>query len=133
MMIKKKITRQMILLVLTAFFLLTYWVQDSYSFNEKDRPINTPSNHIEVQLNEWTINTNTIALAKGEKVSLTIVNKGSYAHDFVIPELNVKTKTLSPNQEETLTFVADQTMTLRTYCSLPGHKESGMEAKLYVK
>ncbi|MFC4769898.1 cupredoxin domain-containing protein [Effusibacillus consociatus] len=89
--------------------------------------------HVEIRLKEWEISPRDITVDKGETVHLSIVNQGGYPHDFVIRGLNLKTSTLAPGQKETLTFVAEQSMILETSCTLAGHKEAGMVAKLSIK
>jgi uncharacterized cupredoxin-like copper-binding protein len=128
-MIKKKLMRLIIVLLLVTILTLVYWASNSFSFNEDSQE----DNLLEIQLTEWAITPQDITLNKGETIQLIIVNKGTYPHDFVIPELDIKTRTLSPNQEESLTFAANKSMTLKVFCSLPGHKESGMEAQISVK
>lgn len=128
-MIKKKLIRLIIVLLLVTILSLVYRATNSLSFIED----NLSDNVIEIELTEWDITPQDITLNQGETIQLTIVNQGAYAHDFVIPELDIKTRTLSPNQEEILIFEANQSMTLNVFCSLPGHKESGMVAKLSVK
>jgi uncharacterized cupredoxin-like copper-binding protein len=107
-MIKKKLMRLIIVLLLVTILTLVYWASNSFSFNEDSQE----DNRLEIQLTEWAITPQDITLNKGETIQLIIVNKGTYPHDFVIPELDIKTRTLSPNQEESLTFAADKSMTL---------------------
>jgi uncharacterized cupredoxin-like copper-binding protein len=128
-MLKKKLIRLILVLFIVTIFLLAYWATNSLSSSEESKD----GNFIQIELTEWAITPQDITVKKGETIQLSVVNKGTYAHDFVIPELDVKTRTLSPNQEETLTFVANQSITLEVICSLPGHKESGMVANLSIQ
>jgi uncharacterized cupredoxin-like copper-binding protein len=67
------------------------------------------------------------------RILMSVVNKGSYPHDFAIPELDIKTKTLDSGEQETLAFSVEKDLSLRSYCTLPGHKDLGMVAKIKVK
>jgi uncharacterized cupredoxin-like copper-binding protein/mono/diheme cytochrome c family protein len=61
--------------------------------------------------------------------TITVTNNGNSPHDFTIDELNVKTKLLNPGESETVTINApagDYTY----YCSVPGHRQAGMEGTL---
>lgn len=62
-------------------------------------------------------------------VQVTVTNTGALAHDFVIDELGIQTKLLNPGESETVTINAapgDYTY----YCSVPGHREAGMQGTL---
>ncbi|GAX91660.1 cupredoxin domain-containing protein [Effusibacillus lacus] len=132
MNLKEKYTRLLFVLLFAAMGVLTvYWGKNTLSSAQADRK--TESKHVEIQLKEWEIVPRNITLNKGETVQLSIINKGAYPHDFVVHGLNIKTGTLAPGQKEALTFVADQPMTLETFCTLAGHKEAGMVANLSIK
>lgn len=65
-------------------------------------------------------------------VQVTVTNNGALAHDFVIDELGIQTKLLNPGESETVTINAapgDYTY----YCSVPGHREAGMQGTLTVQ
>lgn len=68
----------------------------------------------------------------GDTITLTLTNKGKMRHDLVIDELGVKTKLLSPGESQTIEFVVEEAGQYVFYCSIPGHRESGMEGKLVV-
>ena len=63
-------------------------------------------------------------------VTLEITNVDAFDHDFVIDELDVK-QTLPAGKTTTLTFDATPG-TYTFYCSIPGHREAGMEGTLTV-
>jgi len=61
--------------------------------------------------------------------TITITNNGASQHDFTIDELGIQTKMLNPGESETVTINApagDYTY----YCSVPGHRQAGMEGTL---
>lgn len=73
-----------------------------------------------------------IKVKKGDTVKVTFKNADGM-HDFVIDELNVKTKQIKGGEEETVEFVADQAGTFEYYCSVGQHRQNGMVGKLIVQ
>ena len=69
---------------------------------------------------------------KGDKVTLTIVNKENMAHDVALDSNpTLKSKTLMKEGETaTLTFTATASDTY--FCSIPGHRQAGMLGKIVV-
>lgn len=67
------------------------------------------------------------------RVSFDVVNDGKIPHDFVIKGDGVdeKTSTLAAGDSATLT-VDLKPGTYDVYCSIPGHKEAGMDVKLTI-
>jgi uncharacterized cupredoxin-like copper-binding protein len=77
-----------------------------------------------------------IALASSPhagKVTFNVKNDGKLPHDFVVEGNGVKEKTplLNPGQSKTLE-VDLKPGTYDVYCSVPGHKQAGMDVKLTV-
>ena len=71
------------------------------------------------------------AKAAAGKTTIRFTNKGTMEHDFVIDALHVK---LAAKPGKTV----EATVTLKPgtyeyYCSIPGHRQSGMQGKLIVK
>lgn len=73
----------------------------------------------------------TISVKKGDTVKLTFKNTAG-THDFVIDELNVKTKTIAAGESETVTFTADKAGSFEYYCAVANHKAMGMKGTLVV-
>ncbi|MFH5886258.1 PVC-type heme-binding CxxCH protein [Halalkalibaculum sp. DA3122] len=68
---------------------------------------------------------------KGETVRITIVNGETLTHDIVMEELGVKSEAIIEEGTETsITFVAKSNDTY--YCSIPGHREAGMEGEFQI-
>lgn len=74
---------------------------------------------------EFTIPANT-------DVTVTINNEGALQHDFVIDELNVKTELIDPGASATVTINGPAGQ-YQYYCSVPGHREAGMEGTLTIQ
>ncbi|HXF37257.1 MAG TPA: multicopper oxidase domain-containing protein [Actinomycetota bacterium] len=68
--------------------------------------------------------------APGPEVRIALVNDDPMPHDFTIDELGVKVA-LDPGATATARFPADPG-TYTFYCSIPGHREAGMEGTLVV-
>lgn len=73
-----------------------------------------------------------IRVKVGDTVKITFTATGMM-HDFVIDELNAKTKILQPGQTETIEFVASEAGTFEYYCSVGQHRQNGMVGNLIVE
>ncbi|MEE8372680.1 MAG: cupredoxin domain-containing protein [Dehalococcoidia bacterium] len=71
-----------------------------------------------------------ITVAKGETISLKVTSTDS-AHTFTIDELGINI-TVGGGQTATSEIKVDQAGTFTFYCSVPGHRISGMEGTLQV-
>ena len=67
---------------------------------------------------------------RGPLVRIALVNDDPMPHDFTIDELGVKVG-VDPNATTNVRFRADPG-TYTFYCSIPGHREAGMEGTLVV-
>lgn len=79
--------------------------------------------------------TTTKASAKAGKVTIDFNNPQSLTHDVAIEDSSGKTvgQTELIGNEETSTTVDLKPGTYTFYCSVPGHREAGMEGTLTVK
>jgi len=68
---------------------------------------------------------------KGQTVRVTFKNVGGF-HDFVIDELDVSTAKISTGEEAVVEFTVDEVGDFAFYCSVPGHRDAGMEGILTV-
>ena len=75
--------------------------------------------------------TNELEVAPGQTISIT--NVGALPHDFTIDELSMQ-EVLDPGATVDVVFPEDVTVgdTYTYYCSIPGHRELGMEGTLTV-
>lgn len=74
----------------------------------------------------------TLTVKKGDTVKITFKDSGGM-HDFVIDELNVKTKQIQSGAQETVEFTADKSGTFEYYCSVGNHRAQGMKGTLTVQ
>jgi uncharacterized cupredoxin-like copper-binding protein len=61
---------------------------------------------------------------------LEIVNDGQVEHDFVVPELGKGTPDVPPGGVAVLDLAGQPAGTYIVLCSIPGHREAGMETAL---
>ncbi|MGE5674145.1 MAG: cupredoxin domain-containing protein [Mycobacterium leprae] len=84
--------------------------------------------------NQMKFNPATITVDKGSTVQLTLVNKDTaQAHDFTVPDFNVMSPNVGPGQSATIKFTANKAGTFTFFCSVPGHRENGMQGTITVK
>lgn len=90
-----------------------------------------PEQVIEIELGDMYVKPDTIEINAGENVKLHVKNVGAMVHDLKINGTS-GTAELVTGQEETIT-VGGLTDSVLAWCTLPGHRESGMEMKINVK
>ena len=87
---------------------------------------------VTITATEFKYDPNTITASPGQQVSITLVNKGSVKHTFVLTEANV-TISADAGQTATGSFTAPAAGTYTFFCDQPGHKDAGMTGTLTVK
>ncbi|HLV43822.1 MAG TPA: multicopper oxidase domain-containing protein, partial [Aggregatilineales bacterium] len=76
----------------------------------------------------------TLTAQAGNTVSITLVNGDGVLHDLTIDEFGVQTEQFATEgQEETVTFTVDEAGEFDYYCSVPGHRQAGMEGLFVVE
>ncbi len=86
---------------------------------------------IEVSSSGLRFTPNEIRVNLGDTVRITYRNGGG-RHDWVIDEFDAATPVIAAGQTSTVEFVADQAGSFEFYCSVPGHRASGMVGTLVV-
>lgn len=74
-----------------------------------------------------------ISVKAGEKVKITFKNNGRSPHNLIIEGLDVGTKTIGAGQTDAVEFTAPFSGTYPFFCSIPGHRASGMEGNLKIE
>ncbi len=87
---------------------------------------------LSVEATSFAFSLKEIRVKKGDVVKVTVSNKAGM-HDFVIDELNVRTKILKAGETEEVTIVADKIGTFEYYCSVGNHRQMGMVGTLIVE
>lgn len=88
---------------------------------------------ISVNGTEFSFSPASINVKASEKVKITFKNNGRAPHNLVIEGLNIGTKTISGGQIDIVEFTASSSGTYTFFCSIPGHRASGMEGSLKVE
>jgi plastocyanin len=65
-------------------------------------------------------------------VEITLVNEGVLEHDFVVEDTDFRTEIIRGGEEDTITVNLSAGEYVY-YCSVPGHREAGMEGTLIVE
>ena len=89
-----------------------------------------------VEGNEFMFSPNSFTVKRGSTVELTFKNIGRVPHDFVVDELGIKTKTIGGGKTDMVSFTVPDSpgvITYTSYCSVPGHKESGMVGTITIE
>lgn len=92
----------------------------------------TKVKEFKVTASNFKYSLNEIKVKKGDKVRIVLSNDGGF-HDWVVDELNAKTKRISAGQTDTIEFVADKVGTFEYYCSVMNHRQMGMKGNLIVE
>ncbi len=88
---------------------------------------------ITITATEFKFDPNTINATPGQTINLTLVNKGTARHTFVLKDANVNIGA-DPGQTATTTFKAPSAAgTYQFICDVPGHADQGMTGQLIVK
>ena len=91
-----------------------------------------PSNDHAITLSDFKFAPANPALTSGQPVRLSVKNTGSVEHDVTIAAANVHLA-VKPGQTMTKEIASLAAGTYDIVCSIAGHKEAGMVAKLTVK
>jgi nitrite reductase (NO-forming) len=74
-----------------------------------------------------------LKVAPGAVVEIRLINGDGAVHDWAVPELGAYTDQIAGKDKETvLTFKAGNTGSYVYYCTVPGHRQAGMEGRLIV-
>jgi plastocyanin len=101
-------------------------------------PSQSPSSTAQVQKvtvegSEYAFTPSTFTLKKGLPAEITFKNTGAFPHNLTIADLNVKTKTIQPGEQDTIQFTPDKTGQFAFLCTVPGHADKGMKGMLTVQ
>ncbi|MBM3138529.1 MAG: nitrite reductase, copper-containing, partial [Chloroflexi bacterium] len=70
----------------------------------------------------------------GESIRLIMINGDGILHDVALPDLKVGSEAISKKDDRTeVVFTAPEAGEFVYFCTLPGHRQAGMEGRLIVK
>ena len=81
---------------------------------------------------EFAFNPEALVLKVGEPVTIVFTNNGLLEHDMIIDAFDFQSHVHNPGESYRITLTPDRAGTFIYYCSIPGHKEAGMEGTLMV-
>lgn len=86
---------------------------------------------ITVEVGDMYFEPDTVEVAAGEPITFELLNEGSSEHDLVFGD-GRESDTVAPG--ETVTFAAGEfDRTTLGWCSLPGHRDAGMELEVVIE
>jgi uncharacterized cupredoxin-like copper-binding protein len=88
---------------------------------------------ITLDASEFSFSQTTLSVTKGQPVRLVLKNTGKMPHDWVVDELNAKTKIIKSGETDTIEFTPSESGTFSFYCSVGQHRAQGMEGKITVQ
>jgi len=69
----------------------------------------------------------------GDMLEITLIDGDGAMHDIVLPDLGAASEQITGKDSQTqIHFKVEQDGTFAYYCSVPGHRQAGMEGKLIV-
>jgi uncharacterized cupredoxin-like copper-binding protein len=89
----------------------------------------------DVEMDEMSFDPNSISAGTGESVTLNFENVGAVLHDFTIDDFNGERVhvEVQPGDSDSITLtMPDSAGEWYFYCSVPGHREAGMDGTLTV-
>ena len=88
---------------------------------------------VTITATEFALEPNPVTIDSGESVKLVMRNEGALAHNIKIDALGVTSDTIQTGKTATVSLRNPEPGTYTIYCTVPGHKQAGMKAKLEVK
>lgn len=89
-----------------------------------------------IEGDEFSFSPQNITVSRGATVELTFKNIGRVPHNYVVDELGLATKIIGGGKTDVVTFTAPNApgaVNYASYCSLPGHREAGMEGTIFIE
>jgi nitrite reductase (NO-forming) len=75
----------------------------------------------------------TLQVAEGDVVQITLINGDGVLHDIALPDFNaVSDRVVNQEASTNIVFRAGEEGEFFYFCSVPGHRQAGMEGKLIV-
>ena len=87
---------------------------------------------VKLELREFAFSPDTVTIEAGKATKLELKNVGAVEHDFVIDDADFKLK-VAPGKTGSGELTVDEPGTYTIYCSVPGHRASGMVGTLVVE
>lgn len=94
-------------------------------------PVRPVNGFIEITVSAFEFKPDRIAMEVGQQVILKVANTDNARHTFTIKDRGIGAEIL-PGNSATIDLTGTGEGTYTFYCSVPGHREKGMEGTLFV-
>ncbi|HLS88495.1 MAG TPA: cupredoxin domain-containing protein [Sphingobacteriaceae bacterium] len=88
---------------------------------------------IEVVLQEYSFTPNNIEVPVGKPITFVLKNEGSLEHDMAFDDLDQVSDLVSAGDTATFEVTFEEAGTYPFYCTVPGHREAGMEGTVTAR
>lgn len=88
---------------------------------------------IEVVLQEYSFTPNNIEVPVGQPITFVLKNEGSLEHDMAFDDLDQVSDMVSAGDTATFEVTFEEAGTYPFYCTVPGHREAGMEGTVTAR
>lgn len=95
-------------------------------------PISTNAATIEVELRDGQISPSQMTISVNKPLSIHVTNRGTKAHNLVIPDFFVFTQNLAPGKDVRVEFAPSKQGKFPYYSDTGGKPETGMQGTLTV-
>lgn len=85
-----------------------------------------------VDASEFAFDPDSLTVTAGEATTIELTNVGAIEHDITIDEADFKLA-VAPTKTNSGTLTMDEPGEYTFYCSVPGHREGGMEGTIVVE
>ncbi|MBK5224166.1 MAG: cupredoxin domain-containing protein [Acidimicrobiia bacterium] len=87
---------------------------------------------VRIEATEFAFSPGDVTIKAGEPTTVEFVNAGSVEHDFTVDDIDFKV-TAAAAKTGTGELTVPEAGEYTFYCSVPGHREGGMEGTLVVE
>ena len=90
---------------------------------------------IDMEMGEMYFDPDSISADAGSSLTINFENAGNQLHDFTIDDLDgerIHVEVASGEEDSVTLSIPDDTGDIEFYCTIPGHREAGMEGVLTV-
>lgn len=121
------------LVFISFYFLFVSKPKTSENQGGKPSASSKTEREIAVSGSEYAFEPRSVSVKKDETIRIIFTNTGGLAHNLVIDELGISTKTVSGGGKDELVFTAGKDGTYSFYCSIGNHREQGMEGTISIE
>jgi|GEM_PF-2501479 len=93
----------------------------------------TAGKTVSMQAKDLYFSPNTLTVAKGTKVTISLSNQTPLEHTFTLTAFHINQDLTASGGTATVSFTPTAAGTYYWYCAIPGHADSGMVGKVVVQ